>query len=161
MKRIRFFQIFVVGLFIFSLLLMLNFYRVLREMSLLRNELQRLVENIERLEREYFEKILELQKIFSKAQVLEVIATAYSSTIEECDSTPFISASGKRVFWGMIAMGKEWKFGTRVFIPYFGKVFTVLDRGGAIRGNRIDIWMKSKEEAINFGVKRLKVYILN
>jgi 3D (Asp-Asp-Asp) domain-containing protein len=35
------------------------------------------------------------------------------------------------------------------------------DTGGAIKGNRIDIFIPSKQDAINFGVKQLKVTILN
>ena len=90
----------------------------------------------------------------------EVIATAYTSSREECDDTPFITASGKKVRWGIIAADKSIPFGTKVYIPYFKQTFVVEDRGGAIKGNRIDIWMEKKEDAIKFGKRKLVVYIL-
>lgn len=35
------------------------------------------------------------------------------------------------------------------------------DTGGAIKGNRIDIFIPSEHDAINFGVKQVKVTIQN
>jgi len=90
---------------------------------------------------------------------IEVLATAYTSSRKECDDTPFITASNKRVRWGVIAMDKV-PFGTKVYIPFFKKVFVVEDRGRAIRGSRIDIWMPNRNDAIKFGKKRLIVYVL-
>ena len=91
---------------------------------------------------------------------IEVLATAYTSSRKECDDTPFITASGKRVFWGVIAADHKFPFGTKIYIPYFKKTFIVLDRGGAIKGNRIDIWMLDKKSAIEFGKRKLEIYIL-
>ena len=90
---------------------------------------------------------------------IEVLATAYTSSRKECDDTPFITASNKKVRWGIVAMDKV-PFGTKVYIPYFKKVFIVEDRGGAIKGNRIDIWMANRKDAIKFGRKKLIVYVL-
>src|SRR3989344_4334376 len=59
----------------------------------------------------------------------DVTITAYSSRPEETDSTPFIAASGKRVFDGMVAA--NWlPLGTKVRIPelYGNKIFVVEDR---------------------------------
>ena len=100
------------------------------------------------------------KKLQERARRITVVATAYTSTREECDDTPFITASGKKVFWGVIAADKKFPFGTKIYIPYFKKTFIVLDRGGAIKGNRIDIWMPRKKEAIKFGKKKLEVYVL-
>lgn len=47
-------------------------------------------------------------------------------------------------------------FGTQVVIN--GKVYTVEDRGGAIRGNRIDIYFASHQEALNYGKRYVRVY---
>jgi 3D (Asp-Asp-Asp) domain-containing protein len=90
---------------------------------------------------------------------MEVLATAYTSSRKECDDTPFITASNKKVRWGIVAMDKV-PFGTMVYIPYFKKTFVVEDRGGAIKGNRIDIWMSNRNDAIKFGRKKLIVYVL-
>ena len=35
--------------------------------------------------------------------IVDTLITAYSSTIDQCDNEPFIAASGKRVYDGMVA----------------------------------------------------------
>lgn len=50
--------------------------------------------------------------------------------------------------------------GSKVFVEGYG-VATAADTGGAIKGNRIDIFIPSKQSAINYGVKQVKVKILN
>jgi len=120
-------------------------------------------EQIEKFEKELEDLKLKIRKLsdkFSEAKRLVVIATAYTSSREECDDTPFITASGKKVRWGIIAADKSIPFGTKVYIPYFKQTFVVEDRGGAIKGNRIDIWMEKKEDAIKFGKRKLVIYIL-
>lgn len=50
--------------------------------------------------------------------------------------------------------------GTRLFIKGYG--YAVADDiGGAIKGDRIDLAFDSHREAINFGVQRITVYILD
>jgi hypothetical protein len=59
----------------------------------------------------------------------QAILTAYNSEVGQTDDTPFITASGDRVGYGVIAA--NWlPFGTKVVIPeLFGKdVFIVKDR---------------------------------
>lgn len=89
-----------------------------------------------------------------------ITITAYSSTVDQCDDTPFITANGKTVYDGLAA-ANFLKFGTQVKIPeYFGeKVFTVNDRMNAKHNDRIDIWMPTREQAIQFGARYLKVEI--
>ena len=50
--------------------------------------------------------------------------------------------------------------GTRLYIPGYGYAIAD-DTGGAIYGNRIDLAFDSHNEAINFGIQRVTVYILN
>lgn len=90
-----------------------------------------------------------------------ITATAYSSTIDQCDNSPFIAASGMRVHDGMVA-ANFLKFGTRVRFPdYFGdKIFVVEDRMNKRFSDRVDIWMNTKEEALNFGIRKVRVEIL-
>lgn len=94
-----------------------------------------------------------------KQKEMYVEATAYSSTVFECDSSPFITASGTKVHFGTLA-ANFLPFGTKVKIPdYFGdKIFVVEDR--MAYSNRIDIWMPSYKEAIQFGRKRVKIIIV-
>lgn len=92
-----------------------------------------------------------------------MVATAYSSTPDQTDDTPEITASNKKVRDGFVA-NNGLKFGTKVRIPeLFGdKVFVVEDRMHKRKGVRqIDIWQPSYTSAKNFGVKwNVKVEVL-
>ena len=90
-----------------------------------------------------------------------VIITAYSSTIEETDSSPFITASGTYVRDGIIA-ANFLKIGTQVKIPtlYGDKVFVVEDRMAKKNSHKVDIWMPSKTDALQFGVKKAEIVVL-
>jgi len=95
-------------------------------------------------------------------KVVSAVITAYTSTPDQTDDSPFIAASGKRVYDGMIAA--NWlPFGTKIKIPelYGDKIFTVDDRMNARYGyGRMDVWLDtSKTEARKFGVKRLVVEV--
>lgn len=95
-------------------------------------------------------------------RVVVTTATAYTSSVEECDSTPFITADGSHVRDGIIA-ANFLKFGTKVRIPdlYGDKVFEVHDRMNKRYSNRIDIWMEKKVDARKFGLKRnIKIEVL-
>ena len=48
---------------------------------------------------------------------------------------------------------------TKMYIPGYG-IAIAGDTGGAIRGNRVDLFMDSYEEAINWGRRNVEVYIL-
>ena len=88
--------------------------------------------------------------------------TAYSSTPDQTDSSPFITANGKHVEDGIVACNFL-AFGTKVRFPdmYGEKVFTVEDRMAKKNNHKIDIWFPSRGEATQFGKKSLKVEILN
>jgi 3D (Asp-Asp-Asp) domain-containing protein len=89
------------------------------------------------------------------------LVTAYSSTVDQCDDTPFITANGTRVRDGIVAA--NWlKFGSRIRIPeMFGdKVFVVTDRMHPRFDDRLDIWMSEREDAIQFGLRRLDIEVL-
>jgi 3D (Asp-Asp-Asp) domain-containing protein len=94
-------------------------------------------------------------------KTIKVLATAYSSTPDQTDSTPFITANGKVVHDGLVA-ANFLPFGTKLRLPevYGDKVFTVNDRMHPRFSNRLDVWMKSREEARRFGAKTVKVEIL-
>lgn len=126
--------------------------------NLVQMSFQDLHSEIKRLEQELNYLKNKVDKIYQGR--LSVIATGYTSNVICCGKDDGVTASGKIASWGTIAMDKKYKFGTKVFIPMFQKTFTVLDRGGAIKGNRIDIWFPTYEEALQFGVKRIQVYIL-
>ena len=90
-----------------------------------------------------------------------VLVTAYSSTADQTDSTPFITASGAYVYDGIVACNFL-KFGTRVRFPdiYGDKIFIVEDRMALKNSHKMDIWFGSREEAKQFGVKVIRVEVL-
>ena len=90
-----------------------------------------------------------------------VIVTAYSSTPDQTDSSPFITANGTFVRDGIVACNFL-PFGAKVRFPelYGGKIFTVEDRMAKRNSHKIDIWMETRSEAIQFGVKRLAMEML-
>ena len=86
--------------------------------------------------------------------------TAYCACMQCCGKTNGITASGKKATANhTIAAPKTFKFGTKVVIN--GVTYTVEDRGGAIQGNRIDIYMNSHAEALKWGVRYVEVEVLN
>jgi len=104
----------------------------------------------------------EVSKSAKVVQKIKVVLTAYSSTPEETDDTPFITASGKTVADGIIA-NNMLPLGTKIRIPelYGDKIFTVEDRMNRRKSNyHFDIWLPSKDLAINFGVKTATIEVL-
>ncbi len=106
-------------------------------------------------------ELLNKTPIITKNIEVGVTITAYSSRVQETDSTPFITASGSRVRDGIVAA--NWlPLGTKVKIPaLFGdKVFVVEDRMHRKNNEKMDIWFADTNEALKFGVKRADVEIL-
>ncbi|MFH0906667.1 MAG: hypothetical protein V1829_00210 [bacterium] len=95
------------------------------------------------------------------ASTQSVLVTAYSSTPDQTDSTPFITASGTRVHDGTLACNFL-KFGTRVRFPelYGDKIFVVEDRMALKNSHKMDIWFSTRWEAIQFGARIVKVEVL-
>ena len=86
--------------------------------------------------------------------------TAYCACMQCCGKTNGITASGTHATANRtIAAPKTFAFGTKVVIN--GVTYTVEDRGGAIQGNRIDIYMDTHSEALQWGVRYLEVDVLN
>ncbi|QHZ58619.1 hypothetical protein M655_024945 [Brevibacillus sp. NSP2.1] len=71
-----------------------------------------------------------------------------------------ITASGARVREGITAAcPPELPFGTRVHIEGVGER-VCLDRGGAIKGRRLDVYIADRSEALRFGRRKLEVEII-
>lgn len=91
--------------------------------------------------------------------------TAYNSDPAQTDSTPCITANG----FNVCEHGEEdtiaanfLKFGTKVRIPdlYGDRIFVVRDRMNKRYSDRVDIWMKEKTDARQFGVKVAKIEVV-
>ena len=61
--------------------------------------------------------------------------------------------------WTIAADTDILPFGTKIWID--GHEYEVQDRGGAIKGNRIDIYFDTHEEACQFGVQYKDVFVDN
>jgi 3D (Asp-Asp-Asp) domain-containing protein len=95
-------------------------------------------------------------------KTLFVTATAYSSTPDQTDATPFITSNGLRVYDGLIAA--NWlPYNTKIRIPdMFGdKIFTVNDRmNPRYDTGRLDVWMPSRVDAKQFGIRHIRIQIV-
>ncbi len=100
---------------------------------------------------------------YEVVKTIKMTITAYSSTVDQTDDTPFLTASQKQVADGIIAINGL-PFGTKVRIPslYGEKIFTVEDRMNSRYGKlkRADIWFESTQDAIKFGAKFAHIEIL-
>lgn len=88
-----------------------------------------------------------------RERTLTMEVTAYTHTGKQ-------TASGTWPKHGTIAADKNLPFGTRIYIPTYNFYGIVTDRGSLIKGNKLDIFMDSRTDCINFGRKTLEVKIL-
>ena len=71
------------------------------------------------------------------------------------------TSTGQKPVWGTIAVDpKVIPYGTKVYIPQFGRTFIANNTGGAIKGNKIDIFMNSKKECYNWGRRTIEIQII-
>ncbi len=82
-----------------------------------------------------------------------VTVTGYSSSYDETDDDPYITASGEIPYYGVVATNFL-PIGTKIKIPsLFGeKIFVVKDRMNPRYYYRIDVWFPTKDAALNFGI---------
>ncbi|MEF9992667.1 MAG: G5 domain-containing protein [Romboutsia sp.] len=91
-------------------------------------------------------------KISGQKQI-QVVATAYAGDT--------ITSTGTVPKWGTIAVDpRVIPYGTKVYIPQFDMTFKAEDCGGAIKGNKIDIFMGSESQAYGWGRRTIDVYIV-
>jgi len=71
------------------------------------------------------------------------------------------TASGAMVQHGTIAAPPEYPFGTIMYVEGYG-FGRVEDRGGDIKGNKLDLYFKSHKDAVEWGrqTRKVKVWIL-
>lgn len=92
-----------------------------------------------------------------------VRATAYTHTDAGCD---LITATGTTVRWGTVAVDPRYiPYGTRMFIAasngsYIYGIAVAEDCGGDIKGDRMDLYMPTYEQCMEFGRRVCTVYFL-
>jgi 3D (Asp-Asp-Asp) domain-containing protein len=115
--------------------------------------------------------------------VLEVRATAYNSLESQTNAQPFITATGERTRWGIVAVSRdllreELPYGSLVRLTDHGNFHTgrgagafqtLLDGTGTFivedtmhprKANQIDVWFQDYASAVNWGVRRLEVEVV-
>lgn len=92
---------------------------------------------------------------------MKIIATAYCPCVKCCGKDDGITSTGVKAKAGRtIAVDpKVIPYGSEVIID--GNTYIAEDCGGAIDGNRIDIFFDDHNSALAFGVKKLDAYIVS
>ena len=87
--------------------------------------------------------------------------TAYCPCSKCCGkyANGYTSSGTKATPGRTVAAPSNMSFGTKLNIN--GKTYVVEDRGGAIKGNRIDVYVNTHSEALAWGVKYLPVEVQN
>jgi len=122
----------------------------------------------EKVIKEPVDKIVQIQRNITTSRYGSTVATkgearifkvtAYCPCAKCCGKQTGITASGTRATAGRtVAASSQFAFGTKLLIN--GNVYIVEDRGGAIQGNKIDIYMNSHAEALAWGVRYLPVQV--
>ena len=101
--------------------------------------------------------------VYTYTGTMQVKATAYTHTDAGCD---MITATGTTVHWGTVAVDPRMiPYGTRMFIvsndgSFVYGVSAAEDCGGAIQGNRVDLYMPTTADCFAFGVRNCTIYFL-
>ena len=79
--------------------------------------------------------------------------TAYCACENCCGKSDGITASGTKATQGrtIAADPRYYPYGTKIILN--GRTYVVEDCGGAIKGNRIDLYFDSHQDALEWGVR--------
>lgn len=100
---------------------------------------------------------------------LSVVASAYTASAEENGGWAGLDYFGNKLKLGTIAVDPSViPMGSTVYItgyssphlPSKGMIAKASDMGGSVKGNRIDIFLPTKD-AMDFGLQNIKVYVLD
>lgn len=96
-------------------------------------------------------------------RTITVEATAYTGSAEENGGWANMTSTGAVPREGRtIAVDpRVIPYGTRVYIPALGGTYVAEDCGGAIKGNRIDIFMNTSSKCNAWGRRHIEVQILD
>ena len=107
------------------------------------------------------QKLYPLKKRARVRKIIQLQATAYYPGPE--DTWPYASgttASGLKAGYGVVAVDpRVIRLKTQLYIEGYGYAIAA-DTGGGIKGNKIDLCFDTYQEAVQFGRKSVKVYIL-
>jgi len=95
-------------------------------------------------------------------KVITMVSTGYDGCYE-CNKPyyGYPSYIGLPLAHGIVAVDpKVIPMGTRLYVEGYGEAIAA-DQGNAIKGNRIDLFFDSHQQALNYGMKTVKVTILD
>ena len=97
-------------------------------------------------------------------RTMRMRVTAYCPCSKCCGQySDGVTACGHKIRPGdtFVAADKRYSFGTEMVITGYGngQPVKVLDRGGAIKGNKLDLFFGTHKEALKWGVKYLDVKV--
>jgi 3D (Asp-Asp-Asp) domain-containing protein len=102
----------------------------------------------------------------SSSRAIWMLVTAYCPCEICCgENASGVTASGKRVSYNhsrfVAADTSRLPFGTKLRIPGYdnARSVEVIDRGGAIEGNHIDVFFKTHDQAMEWGKRWMKVIV--
>ncbi len=99
------------------------------------------------------------QEVAPTYKEMKVIATAYCPCVECCGKDDGITATGvkARANRTVAADPNILPYGTEILCG-MGE-FVVEDCGGSIKGNRVDFFFDSHEEALKFGIQEFTIWV--
>lgn len=87
--------------------------------------------------------------IWSEQHESRINTDYVQTTASGTTPSPYLTAAAD---WSVIKPGSE------IWIPNVG-FFIIEDKGAFIKGNRVDILLETHEQAVNFGVQYIDVYL--
>ncbi|WP_432406359.1 3D domain-containing protein [Wukongibacter sp. M2B1] len=127
-------------------------------------------EMIEKGSEKYF--VASRGEVIRYKKVMIMSATAYDLSYESCGKYPDhpeygITRSGTRARPGVVAVDpRVIPLGTKLYVEYLDGskdygLASAEDTGGAIKGNKIDLFMEDPKAVYRFGRRKVRVYILD
>jgi len=94
-------------------------------------------------------------------RVIDMKATAYAPGALDNGKWNNQTYVGGTVQHGIAAVDpKVIPMGTKLWVEGYGEAIAD-DQGGAIKGNRIDLAFNTRNEALDYGIKNVKIYVLD
>lgn len=130
---------------------------------------------LDKLERNQISLSSKIDEIEAESKVqqpegIEVTVTAYNAIKNQTDNTPNRTASNKKPKEGFCGVSRDLeellglKFGDLIYLDGLDldvfPVFQFQDRMHKRKKRQVDIYMKSVKEAKEFGIRKVKMYII-
>lgn len=120
----------------------------------------------EKIEKDYYEYKAENGKVYKYNKMINMESTAYTDSLQDTGKTPDhpafgITYTGVKTRVGIVAVDPDViALKTKLYVEGYGEAVAE-DIGGAIKGNKIDLYFNTRKEALNYGRKyNTKVYVL-